>query len=63
MRFKKIASGKDAGNYRSTSGWVWTPKQVELYRATKAKASGRTVKVTRASGRKKMKKRRRVAKE
>lgn len=62
MRFRKIATGKNAGNYRASIG-VWTPDQVALYRATKggaAKAPGRSVKVTRSSGAKKMKARRRA---
>jgi len=34
MPFKKIASGKDKGKYRSESGRVYTKEQVRLYYAT-----------------------------
>jgi hypothetical protein len=35
MPFKKITHGKDAGNYKSPSGKVYTWKQIKLYYASK----------------------------
>ena len=32
--FTKITHGKNVGKYKSSSGKVWTPKQIKLYWAT-----------------------------
>lgn len=34
MPFTKITKGKDKGKYKSSSGCVWTKKQVIAYHAT-----------------------------